>query len=133
MKFNNDVLVVPNISFRDEKELRYNAMRPVGFDDTFGPRSQVEFTNVGGRPGGTKAYGIEGGIVQDVILFDDLGNKENRDVFKSSIFEYDLHLKFIIPSLKTQSLNFSRISAAVKGVAYILHFNSGQMCATAPI
>ena len=45
----------------------------------------------------------------DVILFDDLGNKENRDVFKSSILEYDLHLKFIIPSSKTQFLNFSRI------------------------
>ena len=69
-KFNNDVLVVPNISFKDEKDVRRYAMRPVGFDDTFGPRSQVEFTNVGGEPGG-KVYGIEGGMVQDVILFND--------------------------------------------------------------
>ena len=58
----------------------------------------------------------------DVILFDDLGNKENRDVFKSSIFEYDLHLKFIIPSLKTQSLNFSRIDIPSLG---FLAFISG--------
>ena len=69
-KFNNDVLVVPNISFKDEKELRYNAMRPVGFDDGFGPRSQVEFTNVGGRSG-TPVFGIENGMVQDIMLFND--------------------------------------------------------------
>ena len=31
------------------------------------------------------------------------------------------------------SLNFSKINAAVKGVAYILHFRLGQICATAPI
>ena len=31
----------------------------------------------------------------DVILFDDLGNKENRDVIKSSILEYDLHLNSV--------------------------------------
>ena len=31
------------------------------------------------------------------------------------------------------SLNFSEISAAVKGVAYNLHLSSGQMCATAPM
>ena len=69
-KFNNDVLVVPNISFKDEKELRRYAMRPVDFDDAFGPRSQVEFTNVGGEPG-TPVFGVEDGVVQNVILFDD--------------------------------------------------------------
>jgi hypothetical protein len=69
-KFNNDVLVVPNISFKDEKELRRKAMRPVDFNNAFGPRSQVEFTNVGGEPG-TPVFGVEDGVVQNVILFDD--------------------------------------------------------------
>ena len=91
-KFNNDVLVVPNISFKDEKELRRYAMRPVDFDDAFGPRSQVEFTNVGGEPG-TPVFGVEDGVVQDVILFDDALKNLNESEDDQNMSQTDKLLK----------------------------------------
>ena len=47
-------------------------------------------------------------------------------LFKGTTSKYDEISIFF-------SLNFSRIKAAVNGVAYILHLRFGHMCATAPM
>ena len=71
-KVNNDIVVVPNISFKDEKEARYNAMRPVDIERDQDGDQQIEFTKVGGRPGGNMMFRVEDGVVQGIKLLSDL-------------------------------------------------------------
>ena len=71
-KVNNDIVVVPNISFKDEKEARYNAMRPVDIERDQDGDQQIEFTKVRGRPGGNMMFRVEDGVVQGIKLLSDL-------------------------------------------------------------
>ena len=65
-KPNPNAIVVPNMYYKDENELRFNALRPSHIEGEF-----VQFSQVGNDKKELRQFRIKGNEVEDIISFED--------------------------------------------------------------